>query len=328
MKSLVVREWGEPRDRLNIEESALPEPGWNEVRVRMVMAPINPSDLLMIRNRYGRQPALPCCPGFEGVGVVEAGKGPLAWRVMGKRVAVIAKDGGSWASHCVIPAIRAIPLAPEVPDEQAASFFVNPVTAWVMIRKLLRPPQGAWIGQTAAAGAVGQMIVRLGKDLGFKTLNIVRREEQGQILKGLGADQVIVGSGDELTEKIQLALGNEKLHAALDAVGGPTGASLIPALRRHGSLMIYGRLSGEPIPLHSGQLMAGMRKVESFWLSEWTQDQSKLTMWSTFRQVAAAMKKGVLQSPVGKVFPFEDFRSAVQEADRAGKDGKVLLRMS
>jgi NADPH2:quinone reductase len=328
MKSLVVREWGEPRDRLNIEESALPEPGWNEVRVRMVMAPINPSDLLMIRNRYGRQPALPCCPGFEGVGVVEAGKGPLAWRVMGKRVAVIAKDGGSWASHCVIPAIRAIPLAPEVPDEQAASFFVNPVTAWVMIRKLLRPSQGAWIGQTAAAGAVGQMIVRLGKDLGFKTLNIVRREEQGQILKGLGADQVIVGSGDELTEKIQLALGNEKLHAALDAVGGPTGASLIPALRRHGSLMIYGRLSGEPIPLHSSQLMAGMRKVESFWLSEWTQDQSKLTMWSTFRQVAAAMKRGVLQSPVGKVFPFEDFRSAVQEADRAGKDGKVLLRMS
>jgi len=294
----------------------------------MVMAPINPSDLLMIRNRYGRQPALPCCPGFEGVGVVEAGKGPLAWRVMGKRVAVIAKDGGSWASHCVIPAIRAIPLAPEVPDEQAASFFVNPVTAWVMIRKLLRPSQGAWIGQTAAAGAVGQMIVRLGKDLGFKTLNIVRREEQGQILKGLGADQVIVGSGDELTEKIQLALGNEKLHAALDAVGGPTGASLIPALRRHGSLMIYGRLSGEPIPLHSSQLMAGMRKVESFWLSEWTQDQSKLTMWSTFRQVAAAMKRGVLQSPVGKVFPFEDFRSAVQEADRAGKDGKVLLRMS
>lgn len=328
MKSLVVREWGEPRDRLNIEESALPEPGWNEVRVRMVMAPINPSDLLMIRNRYGRQPALPCCPGFEGVGVVEAGKGPLAWRVMGKRVAVIAKDGGSWASHCVIPAIRAIPLAPEVPDEQAASFFVNPVTAWVMIRKLLRPSQGAWIGQTAAAGAVGQMIVRLGKDLGFKTLNIVRREEQGQILKGLGADKVIVGSGDELTEKIQLALGNEKLHAALDAVGGPTGASLIPALRRHGSLMIYGRLSGEPIPLHSSQLMAGMRKVESFWLSEWTQDQSKLTMWSTFRQVAAAMKRGVLQSPVGKVFPFEDFRSAVQEADRAGKDGKVLLRMS
>lgn len=328
MKSLVVREWGEPRDRLNIEESALPEPGWNEVRVRMVMAPINPSDLLMIRNRYGRQPALPCCPGFEGVGVVEAGKGPLAWRVMGKRVAVIAKDGGSWASHCVIPAIRAIPLAPEVPDEQAASFFVNPVTAWVMIRKLLRPSQGAWIGQTAAAGAVGQMIVRLGKDLGFKTLNIVRREEQGQILKGLGADQVIVGSGDELTEKIQLALGNEKLHAALDAVGGPTGASLIPALRRHGSLMIYGRLSGEPIPLNSGQLMAGMRKVESFWLSEWTQDQSKLTMWSTFRQVAAAMKRGVLHSHVGKVFPFEDFRSAVQEADRAGKDGKVLLRMS
>lgn len=328
MKSLMVREWGEPKERLAIVESHLLEPGWNEVRVRMVMAPINPSDLLMVRNRYGRQPGLPCCPGFEGVGVVEAGKGPLAWRVMGKRVAVIAKDGGSWATHCVIPAIRAIPLAPEIPDEQAASFFVNPVTAWAMIRKMIRPPKGAWIGQTAAAGAVGQMVIRLGKDLGFKTLNIVRREDQRRIVESLGADKVIVGSGEELTEKIQAALGNEKLHAALDPVGGTTGAAFIPALRRHGTLMIYGRLSGDPIPVHSGQLMAGMRKVESFWLSEWTQDQSKLTMWSTFRQVAAAMRRGVLQSPVGEVFAFDDFRSAVEEADRPGKVGKVLLRIS
>lgn len=328
MKSLVVREWGEPAEKLKLEEGPLPEPAWNQVRVRMLMAPINPSDVLMIKNRYGRQPLLPCCPGFEGVGIVEAGKGPLAWRVMGKRVAVIAREGGTWATHCIIPAIRAIPLAKNIPDEQAASFFVNPVTAWAMIQKMIKPPKGAWVVQTAAAGAVGQMIIRLGKEMGFRTLNVVRREEQKKILEGIGADRVVVGTGEGLTELIQKALDGEKAFAALDPVGGATGAALIPVLRRHGSLILYGRLSGEPIPLRSGQLMEGMRKVESFWLSEWTEDQSKLAMWWTFRQVSAAMKKGVLSTPVGKVFPFDRYQEAVQEADSQGKLGKVLLKMS
>jgi NADPH2:quinone reductase len=328
VKSLVVREWGEPKEKLRLEEAPLPQPGWNEVRVRMLMAPVNPSDVLMIKNRYGRQPSLPCCPGFEGVGIVEAGRGPLAWRVMNKRVAVIAKDGGSWSTHCVIPAIRAIPLASSISNEQAASFFVNPVTAWVMIRKLLQPPKGSWVVQTAAAGAVGQMIVRLGKHFGFKTLNIVRREEQKLVLEQLGADKVLVGFGEDLIEKIANALGGESSYAALDPVGGLTGSALIPSLRRCGSLMVYGRLSGEPIQVMPGTLMAGMRKVESFWLSEWTKDQGKLTMWRIFRQVAKAMAGGILLSPVGKTFQFNDFQAAIQEADSPGKIGKVLLQIS
>lgn len=328
MRSLIVREWGEPTEKLHLEGCNLREPRWNEVRVRMVLSPINPSDLMMIRNRYGRQPALPCVPGFEGVGVVEAGRGPLAWRVMNRRVAVIAREGGAWASHCLIPAIRAIPLSSAIPDEQAASFFVNPVTAWAMIRKVLQVPKGAWIVQTAAAGAVGQMIIRLGKRMGFRTVNVIRTETQLEYLLKLGADKVIVANGEDITDKILHAMNGELAFGGLDPVGGATGAALIPCLGRHGRLLLYGRLSSDPLPIKPGRIMAGMRKIEGFWLSEWTEDQSKFTMWRTLRQVGKAMAEGVLYSPVGKIFPVEQFQTAIHEAETQGKPGKVLLRFS
>ena len=73
----------------------------------MLASPINPSDLLMVRGQYGRQPPLPATPGFEGVGVVEAGSGLLARRAMGKRVAVLNGASGNWQEQVVVPASQA-----------------------------------------------------------------------------------------------------------------------------------------------------------------------------------------------------------------------------
>src|SRR5205085_7468514 len=126
MKAVVCERWGEPEEVLHVREVPEPQPGPGQVRVRMLASPINPSDLLMVRGEYGRQPALPATPGFEGVGVVEEGSGLLAWRVRGKRVAVLNSGGGNWAEQVVIPARQAVPVPAALSDEQAASFFVNP----------------------------------------------------------------------------------------------------------------------------------------------------------------------------------------------------------
>src|SRR5947209_2073527 len=100
MKAIVCDRWGEPAEVLRPRDDVPPpEPKRGEVRVRMLASPVNPSDLLTVRGRYGKQPPLPMTPGFEGVGVVEAGSGLLAWRVKGKRVAVLngSSQHGNWA---------------------------------------------------------------------------------------------------------------------------------------------------------------------------------------------------------------------------------------
>src|SRR5262249_27139380 len=161
-------------------------------RVRMRLSPINPSDLLTVRGEYGKRPALPTTPGFEGAGVVDAA-GPGLLRHLrglkpGRRVAVLSGAGGAWGEYAVVPARELVPLPDDLPDEQAAMFFVNPVTAVVMTRYVLRVPPGEWLLQTAAGSALGRMVIRLGQRVGFRTVNAVRRREQAEELRRLGAD--------------------------------------------------------------------------------------------------------------------------------------------
>jgi NADPH:quinone reductase-like Zn-dependent oxidoreductase len=75
MKALVCNSYGNPSQVLGIENKSEPKPGSGEVLVRMILSPVNPSDLLFIQGKYGNQPNPPQTPGFEGVGIVEAGNG-------------------------------------------------------------------------------------------------------------------------------------------------------------------------------------------------------------------------------------------------------------
>src|SRR5512143_2982232 len=125
MKAIVFERFGGRAEVLAVRDVPAPEPGPGQVRVRMIASPINPSDLLVVRGRYGVLPHLPATPGFEGVGVVDkAGPGLLGRLVVGKRVTVINHNGGNWAEYAVIPVRQARPLPSDLPDEQAASFFV------------------------------------------------------------------------------------------------------------------------------------------------------------------------------------------------------------
>src|SRR5947209_6890670 len=160
MKAVVFEQFGEPADVLHLRDVPLPVPGPGQVRVRMIASPVNPSDLLVVRGRYGVLPTLPSTPGFEGVGVVDqVGPGLLGWLVKGKRVTVINGAGGNWAEYAVIPARQARPVSSDIPDEQVASFFVNPATVLAMVRRVLKVRRGEWLLQSAAGSALGRMII-------------------------------------------------------------------------------------------------------------------------------------------------------------------------
>jgi NADPH:quinone reductase-like Zn-dependent oxidoreductase len=326
MKAIVFERFGEPAEILQVREVPTPEPGPGEVRVRMIASPVNPSDLLVVRGRYGVLPALPATPGFEGVGVVEkAGGGLLGRYVLGKRVAVINHRGGNWAEYAVIPARQARPVPADLPDEQIASFFVNPATVLAMVRHVLAVPRGDWLVQSAANSNLGKMVIRLAKHDGIHTVNVVRRREAMAELEALGADVVLAAEAGPIEDQLRQVERIDGVRYGLDPVGGAIGSSIFRCLGHRGRLLVYGSLSEEPLRIASRELIAGDRTIGGFWLGHFMRSRSLVGALRLFGEIGRLIRAGVLATETGPRFSLESIRDAVTAAEAPKRAGKVLL---
>lgn len=334
MKSVQFDQFGEPASVLQVRDVASPQPKPGEVLVRMLLSPVNPSDLMTVRGVYGKQPQLPCTPGYEGVGIVEASGGGLLGKLLiGKRVALLNGINGNWQERTTVLAKQAVPLPKSLPAEQGATFFVNPTTAFAMTRRVLAIPTGDWLLQTAAASELGKMVVRLGKRFGFKTLNVVRRSEQAEVLKSLGANAAIAfdstkQTADDLRNEVQRVTGERGVRFAIDPIGGATGSAVVKCLASGGRMLVYGTLSPEPLSFSPRDLMTPGASIEGFWLARWLPQLSLIAKLRLIRTVSRLIQDGVLTSQIGEVFPLDRISDAVRAAETSRRTGKVLLRLS
>jgi NADPH2:quinone reductase len=329
MKAAVFEEFGDPTQVLKVREVPDPHPGPGEVRVRMIKSPMNPSDMMVVEGRYGVLPTLPAIPGFEGVGVVdEVGPGLIGRFVKGKRVAAINSQGGNWAEYAVIPARQARPIPDDIPDDQAAAYFVNPATVLALARHILAVPKGEWLLQSAAGSTLGRMIIKLGKHDGFKTLNVVRRREAVDELQKLGGDAVISSSDGHIDQQVHRITGGKGVRYAIDPVGGQTGTEVFRSLGENGRLILYGTLSAEPIAVDPRLVISGPRTVEGFWLGHWMRSRSIPSALLLFREIASLIRQEVLLSEIGRTFPLHEIQAAAREAATVGRQGKTLLTLT
>src|SRR6516164_7148934 len=222
MRAIIFEQFGDPAGVLQVREVPQPQPGPGQVLVRMLASPIGPANLLTVRGEYGYHPRLPATPGTEGVGIVEAGRGLLGRMRVGRRVAVLNETGGNWQEKVVVSALRVVPISKDVPDDQAAMFFVIPATAFVMTRLVLKVPARAWLLQTAAGSALGRMVIRLGRHFGYRTINVVRRRELAEELLRAGGDAAIATETESIEDRVRELTDGQGVSFALDAVGGKT----------------------------------------------------------------------------------------------------------
>ncbi len=329
MKAIVFDRPGNPAEVLQVREVPEPALGFRQVRVRMLAAPMNPSDMLTVHGQYSKQPKLPATPGYEGVGVVEAtGGGLLGWLRKGKRVAVISGDAGTWAENCVVPAKHVVPVPDEVPDEQAAMFFINPVTAIAMVRHVLEVAPGDWLLQSAAGSALGHMVIGLSKlDGGFRTINVVRRREQVEELRAAGGDVCLCEADGPIELQVAKVTDGKGVRYAIDPVGGATGTGVVRSLALGGRAILFGLLSGQSIEVDPRFLITGSKKVEGFWLTDWMPRQGIRTMLSVFADVKRLLKQGVIKTEIAGTYAIDQVTEAARHVMSDARGGKVLLRL-
>lgn len=350
MKSAYIDLFSDDASTVQIRDFPAPEPGPGQVRVRMHMAPVNPSDFNYIDGTYerafarmiwnlgaiGPSPAPgrerfatpPYALGVEGVGVVEeAGDGFLAKRLVGKRVAVVSgPPHGTWQEQTLIEATRAFPVPKTLSDAEACSFFVNPLTALVLIRRLLDVPRGAVLLQTAAGSALGQMVRNLAREDGFRVVDVVRSRAGADRLRRQGSTYVIALEDEDLLEAVH-RITPRGVDYVLDCVGGKTGSEALRTMAPGGRMICYGTLSREPISLSPRDIMMPMTRIEGFYLSAYLTELSMLQRLGMIRKTAKLIRSGVLGTAVEATYRLDDIHQALEHARRSGRTGKIVLDM-
>ena len=234
---------------ISIDEVEVPDPKDGEVLIKVKATPINPSDLgllvgpadvsslkivekgakvemnvpeTLIRSVAARfDQNLPV--GNEGSGIVEsAGKG--AEHLIGKTVGVAG--GAMYSEYRCLPALSCLEMNEGTTPEQAASCFVNPLTALGMV-ETMRMEGHSGLVHTAAASNLGQMLVKICLSEGVPLVNIVRKTEHQDLLKSLGAEHVCNSSLDSFVEDLVNALVETGSTLGFDATGGGKLASQI-----------------------------------------------------------------------------------------------------
>ncbi|MEM1189510.1 MAG: zinc-binding dehydrogenase [Pseudomonadota bacterium] len=278
--------------RLSLEETEIADPAAHEVVVRVEATPINPSDLGLLFGaadmstaRFSGTPEAPVVEadvsesrrhlmagrlgqslpvGNEGAGtVIAAGASEEAQALLGKTVGLLG--GELYAGLRLLPAAMCLPLREGATAEQGASCFVNPMTALGMTETMRMEGHKALV-HTAAASNLGQMLNRICLADGIDLVNIVRKDEQAEILRGLGARYIVNSSLDTFTDDLVGALRDTGATLAFDAIGGGrlvsdifsamerVAAAELQEYSRYGSstfkqVYIYGSLDFSPTTL-------------------------------------------------------------------------------
>ena len=284
MKALMLQA---PEQPLIVDETETPLPKKGQVLVKIDSAPINPSDLSFLKGTYSSSKTLPVVPGFEGSGqVVASGADFMSKRLLGKNVACFAlSDGnGTWSQYMCTNSRFVVPLKPGLDVAQGAMLLVNPLSVMAMM-DIAKQQKHRAIANTAAAGALGQLLNRMCIDAGLPLVNIVRREDQVALLKAQGATHVLATESDDFEVRLKEICHELNVSLAFDAVAGETTGKMVRALPKGGEVMVYGGLSLEACQVNPREFIFNEKKVSGFWLTPWLSNQSMFRLIRMFNTV-------------------------------------------
>ncbi|MGZ6190885.1 MAG: zinc-binding dehydrogenase [Vulcanimicrobiaceae bacterium] len=318
---------GKP-ESLTVSDVSVPSPRSGEVLVRMYASPINPSDLAFVHGLYGFRKPLPALPGFEGSGtVVAAGRGILPQLLKGRRVACTVADAniasGTWAEYTVTSAQLCVPLLKQVDMDQAATMLVNPLMAWALIDEARRGRHRAVV-QTAAAGALGKMVIRLARRFSIPVINVVRRADQVDLLREIGAEHVLDSSAPDFDAELRELCHTLGASIGFDAIAGEMSGRVLRAQPKGSRLLVYGDLSQTPAPIRSALLIFEGKCVRGLWLSEWMRHKNVLSQLRVANQVQRLLASD-LKTEIQARFPLEEVSRGLEHYAAHMTAGKVLL---
>ncbi|EGQ9063764.1 zinc-binding dehydrogenase [Vibrio parahaemolyticus] len=324
MKASIYHQFGEPSEVLNEEETSLPSPGFNQVRVKTILSPIHNHDLWTVRGKYGHKPNLPAIGGSEALGIIDAVGEGVKELTPGQRV-VGSPIMGVWAEYFLAPAEILTVVPDTVSDEVGAQLGSMPFSALLLL-EFLNAKAGQWIIQNAAGGAIGKTLSILAREQGVNTISLVRDNGTKRALAAQGIEYVVSTDNQDWQQRVNDLTDGTSISYAIDSVGGSATAALTSLLGENGLLVSFGSMSGEAMHIPAADIAFKQITVKGFWQKKINQSMAVEKRKSMMEKLICLAETGKLKLPVDSVYPMNDVKNAVTASLQSSRKGKVMLR--
>jgi len=310
--ALVYRQFGEPASVLQAETARKGPLMPGNLRVQMLCAPVNASDLIPITGAYRHRVILPGVAGYEGVGRVIAA--PQAFQsLVGKRVLPLRGEG-TWQQVVDCPAELAVPVPDEIETWLAARAFINPLAAQLMLR--LCPPEGKRVLLTAAGSDCAILLGQWARQMGATAVwGIHRSPAHAARLAAMGITPL---AQQETAAILSVAA---QCDIVYDATGGALAQALLEAMPQAGEFISYGLLSGQPFTL-----ARHYPPVRWFHIRNTFSACDPQRWQAEFRALWPRLLSSHYSESVP--LPFNAWREALQHYYQPGRVGKPVLQMA
>jgi trans-2-enoyl-CoA reductase len=324
ISAAVYERHGNPADVLRVESRPWPTPAQGEAIVQMRAAPINPADLNQIEGKYPIRSELPAIPGFEGAGIV-VDLGANVTSVAAGALVILPHNVGTWRDAVAVKADQLVALPTGIEPVHAAMLKINPMTAWRLLHDYVQLQKGDWLIQNAANSAAGRAVIQIAHELGYKTINVVRRAELIEELRAEGGDIVVV-DGENLRDEVKTATSSAQIRLGLNAVGGDSALRLANCLAPGSTMVTYGAMSLQPLKIPNGLLIFKDLRFRGIWINKWYDNATKEERMEAFGPLFGMAKRGLLKTKVEKAYLLSEAKAAVTRAAQGKRSGKIIFK--
>jgi NADPH:quinone reductase-like Zn-dependent oxidoreductase len=317
MRAVVIREHGS-FEKLLLEERPAPEPGPDEVRVRIKAAALNHLDSWVRRGVPGFSFPLPIIPGCDGAGVTDGGEevvlAPGLGDPMDRDYGILGETrDGTCAEFIVVPRANVLPRPARLSWEEAAAWPLTFLTAWAMLVRRAQIRAGEWVLVHAAGSGVGVACIQIAKMHGCRVIATASTEEKRRRATALGADAAL--PYEDFARAARRVAGKGGVDVAVDHLGPATWEGSVASLRKGGRLVTCGGTTGHEVRFDLRHLF--FRSLSFLGSTMGTLEELKT--------VLGHVEAGRLRPVIDSVFPLDRIRDAHRRLAERAVFGKVVV---
>jgi len=325
MKAVIITRAG-GSEVLEVQDRPIPEPGLNQIRVRIAASALNRADVLQRKGNYPVPPGAPAdISGLEYAGRVDAvGQGASMWKTDDPVMGVVG--GGGHAEYLCVHEREAIRAPRGMALEEAAAIPEGFLTAYDALFTRLRLRTHETVLIHAVASGVGTAALQLARVAGARVIGTARSPAKLDRATRLGLDVGIDASLKDWVSQLEASVGTERVHAVLDLVGGSYLDGNLRVLAQRGRLVVVGLTAGATAEFNMGLLLRKRLTIVGTVMRARPLEEKIAIARDFSERIVPLFENGRITPVIDRVMPFTQIRAAHDLMESNETFGKIVLR--